>query len=319
MTTLSDLSKQAEKAITEAKHVLLDHEKQQTRVEDEEAFQRLKAIAKKGAVAFCQEALGFEPTKYQAKFLEEPSQFIAQLWCRQSGKDHSASSKLFWHAVNNDGAQLAIVGPSFRQSKLVIRKINAFIQQKLPKHISFQEILVGRKPLKTKVSLVNGSTIEAYPCNPDTIRGPTLNGILATEFNFVRDDEELYDAILFTLSTTNGFFIANSTPWSKDHVFYRICKDPEFEDFKRLRVTWEQALEPNGPLKRGLLEKIRKQLANDPWRWRREMEAEWSEDDDCWLSSSLITECTDPELEIREFGGELKSFWATSLGPDLPR
>jgi len=296
------------------------HEAAGNIVKDDAAFQRLKAIAKKGAVAFCEEALGFEPTKYQAKFLEDPAQFIAQLWCRQSGKDYSASSKLFWYAVDNDGVQLGVVGPSFRQSKLVIRKINAFIQQKLPHNIPYREILVGRKPLKTKVSLVNGSNIEAYPCNPDTIRGPTLNGILATEFNFVRDDEELYDAILFTLGTTNGFFIANSTPWSRDHIFYKICKGKEFEDFSRdHHVTWEQAVEPNGPLKRGILEKIRKQLANDPWRWRREMEAEWSEDDDCWLPTSLITDCTDSELEIRESGGELRSFWATELGPDLPR
>jgi hypothetical protein len=49
------------------------------------------------------------------------------------------------------------------------------------------------------------------------------------------------------------------------------------------------------------------------------MEAEWSEDDDCWLPTSLITECTDAELEIREFGGELRSFWATELAADLPR
>ena len=283
------------------------------------AFQRLKEFAEKGPVAFCKEALGFEPTNYQAKFLNDPAQFIAQLWSRQSGKDHSAASKLLWYAVKNDGVQLAVVGPSFRQSKLVIRKLNAFIQ-KLPKSVPYREVLVGRKPLKTKVSLSNGSNIEAYPCNPDTIRGPTLHGILATEFNFVRDDEELYDAILFTLGTTNGFFIANSTPWSRDHVFYRICKDKEFEDFSRdHHVTWEEALEPNGPLKKSILEKIRKQLANDPWRWRREMEAEWSEDDDCWLPTSLITECTDSELEIREFGGELRSFWATELGTDLPR
>lgn len=283
------------------------------------AFQRLQKIAGKGPVAFCKEALGFEPTKYQVKFLEDTAQFIAQLWSRQSGKDYAACSKLFWYAVANDGVQLAVVGPSFRQSKLVIRKINSFIQQNLPKDVPYREILVGRKPLKTKVSLVNGSIIEAYPCNPDTIRGPTLNGILATEFNFVRDDVDLYDAILFTLGTTNGFFIANSTPWSRDHIFYRICHDPEFDDYSRHHVTWEQALEPNGPLKKGILAKIRKQFANDPWRWRREMEAEWSEDDDCWLPTSLIVDCLDPELEIKEFGGELRGFWAADLSPDLPR
>ena len=273
-----------------------------------EAFRRLKKTADKGIIAFCREALGFEPTDYQAKFLLDTAQFEAQCWCRQSGKDHSASSKLFWIAVENEGGQYAVVGPSFRQSKLVIRKINNFIQNKLPKDIPYAEILVGRKTLRTKVALVNSAVIEAYPCNPDTIRGPTLNGILATEFNFVKDDEEMYDAILFTLGTTNGFFIANSTPWSRDHVFYKMMKDKDFEDFSRHPVNWEQALEPKGPLKKNVLEKIKRQLAADQWRWRREMEAQWSEDESCWLSQALIGQCQDSMLEIRVID-KRHSFW----------
>jgi len=273
-----------------------------------DAFERLKKIADKGIIAFCKEALGFEPTEYQADFLLEKEQFQAQCWSRQSGKDHTASSKLFWFAVENEGAQYAVVGPSFRQSKLVIRKINNFIQNKLPKDIPWPEILVGRRTLRTKVALVNGAVIEAYPCNPDTIRGPTLNGILATEFNFVKDDEEMYDAILFTLGTTNGFFIANSTPWSRDHVFYKIMNDRDFEDFKRFHVTWKEALEPKGPLKKNILEKIKKQLASDPWRFRREMCAEWSEDESCWLSTTLIGGCQDSMLEVRVID-KRHSFW----------
>jgi hypothetical protein len=276
-----------------------------------DAFRRLKKIADKGVIAFCKEALGFEPTDYQAKFLLDEKQFEAQCWCRQSGKDYSASSKLFWFAVENEGAQLAVVGPSFRQSKLVVRKINNFIQNKLPKDIPAAEILVGRKTLRTNVPLVNGAIIEAYPCNPDTIRGPTLNGILATEFNFVKDDEEMYDAILFTLGTTNGFFIANSTPWSRDHIFYKMMHDKDFEDFSRHPVNWKQALEPNGPLKKNVLEKIKRQLAADPWRWQREMEAEWSEDESSWLPQALIGQCQDSMLEIRVID-KRHSFWVAN-------
>jgi len=273
-----------------------------------DTFERLKAIADKGIIAFCEEALGFEPTEYQKEFLLETAQFQAQCWSRQSGKDHTASSKLLWYAVEHDGAQYAVVGPSFRQSKLVIRKINNFLQNKLPKDIPWPEILVGRKTLRTKIPLVNGAVIEAYPCNPDTIRGPTLDGILATEFNFVKDDEEMYDAILFTLGTTNGFFIANSTPWSRDHIFYKIMKDKDYDDFKRFHVGWKEALEPKGPLKKNILEKIKKQLAADPWRFRREMEAEWSEDESCWLSQALIGQCQDSMLEIRAID-KRHSFW----------
>jgi len=278
---------------------------------DNPAWERLKAIADKGIIAFCEEALGFEPTKYQAKFLLDTEQFEAQCWCRQSGKDHTASSKLLWFVVENKGSQLAVVGPSFRQSKLVIRKVNNFLQNKLPKDISYKEVLVGRKTLRTKVPLVNGAVIEAYPCNPDTIRGPTLNGILATEFNFVKDDEEMYDAILFTLGTTNGFFIANSTPWSRDHIFYKIMKDKDFDDFSRHHVTWNEALEPKGPLKKNILAKIKKQLATDPWRWQREMEAEWSEDESCWLSQGLIGQCQDSMLEIHVID-KRHSFWVVN-------
>jgi len=273
-----------------------------------DAFESLKKIADEGIINFCVKALGFQPTKYQVRFLEEKGQFQAQCWSRQSGKDHSAASKLFWYAVENKGSQLAVVGPSFRQSKLIIRKINNFIQNKLPKDIPPAEILAGRKTLRTKVALVNGAVIEAYPCNPDTIRGPTLNGILATEFNFVKDDEEMYDAILFTLGTTNGFFIANSTPWSRDHIFYKIMHDKDYKDFKRFHVTWKEALEPKGPLKKNILAKLKRQFASDPWRWRREMEAEWSEDESCWLSTTLIGQCQDNMLEIRVID-KRHSFW----------
>jgi hypothetical protein len=274
------------------------------------AWAHLKEIAEKGPVAFCKEALGFEPTAYQADFLEpkeekgKDSQFTVLRWCRQSGKSWIVAAYLFWFAVKNDVAQVAVVSPSFRQSKLIIRKITNFLM-KQPR-----EILQGGKPLKTKVTFVNGSVIEAYPNNPDTIRGPTLNLIYADEMNFIKDDEEMYDAILFTLGTTNGLFIASSTPWSRDHIFYRMCNDPDFADFRRLRITYEDALEPKGPLKKSILAKIQKQLASDPWRWRREMLSEWSEDESCWLSQTLITGCQDSQLEIKAIAGDkLHSFW----------
>src|SRR5208337_4897991 len=161
-----------------------------------------------GPAAFCKKILNFDSTDYQVEFLKaevDGNQFVVLVWCRQSGKTFIVAAFLLWEAVKNDGWQTAIIGPAFRQSKLVIRKINSFIQR-MPK-----DFLVGRKPLRTKIPLINGSVIEAYPCNPDTIRGPTLNRIFADEFNFVREDEELYDAILFTLGTTNGGLIATST------------------------------------------------------------------------------------------------------------
>ena len=73
-----------------------------------------------------------------------------------------------------------------------------------------------------------------------------------------------------------------------------LCLQPNERarsDFVKSHVTWQEALEPNGPLRKNILEKIRKQFAEDPWRWKREMEAEWSEDETVWLSQDLITKC----------------------------
>jgi hypothetical protein len=251
-------------------------------------------------VEFCQKLLGFEPTEYQVALLRDDHQFIAARFCRQSGKTFTITARVLHKLLRNPGSWWAGFGPSFRQSKQIIRKMTTFLL-KLPKSWY-------HKPLKTKIEFANGSRMEAFPNNPDTIRGPTLNGIYCDEFNFVANDEDLYDAILFTLGTTNGEFIGSSTPWSRDHTFYKMCKDKDFDDFGRHHVTWKEALEPDGPLKKDILEKIKKQLAADPWRWQREMDAEWSEDESSWLPQALIGQCQDSMLEIRVID-KRHSFW----------
>ncbi len=237
-------------------------------------------------VEFFRQIVGFEPTPYQKEFIRLflENQFLAARWCRQSGKSWIVSALLLWYALTHEDSYSIVLGPSWRQAKMIIRRITYFLK-KLPPGMIL-------KPQKTVIRFANGSLIEAFPNNPDTVRGPTIDGIIfLDEFNFVRDDVELYDAILFTLSTTHGRFVCSSTPWTTDSVFYRIFSHKDFDDFARSHVTWEQALEPNGPLKQKVLEKIRKQFAEDPWRWKREMEAEWAEDEHVWLNQDLITKC----------------------------
>lgn len=266
------------------------------RLVDEAEAARAQHLSK-DPVEFFRQVVGFEPTKYQQDLIKLfiAYQFVAARWARQSGKTWIVSALLLWYAVTHPDSWIAVVGPSWRQSKLIIRRVTYFLK-KLPPGMYL-------KPMKTSIRFTNGSLIEAYPCNPDTIRGPTLNLVYADEFNFVRDDEDLYDAILFTLGTTNGKFLCTSTPWTTDAIFYRIFNHKDFDDFARSHVTWEQCLEPNGPLKKNVLEKIRRQFAEDPWRWKREMEAEWAEDETTWLSQTLITKCIATQ---KSFGQELE-------------
>ena len=244
-------------------------------------------------IRFCTTVLGFEPFEYQTEFLTltRKKQFIVIRWCRQSGKSWIVAAFILWFAVAHRQVHLAIISPSFKQSKRVITRITGFLR-KLPKGFA--------RPLKTRIYFTNGSIIEAFPNNPDTIRGPTLHGIYGDEMGFIKNDEDMYDAILFALGTTNGWFIGSSTPWNRDSMFYKMCFDEAFEDFGRLHMTWKEATHPKGPLKPNILEKIKKQLAPDPWRWQREMEAEFSEDEDAWLPQSLITKCIDSDADYIE-------------------
>jgi phage FluMu gp28-like protein len=237
------------------------------------------------SVGFFRECLGFRPTDYQLELIDlfEKKHFIAARWSRQSGKSMTVSALLLKFALDNPDSYIGVVGPSWRQTKLNIKRITSFLRM-VPSDRYF-------RPGRTVLRFTNGSVIEAFPNNPDTIRGPTLHVIWWDETNFTQNDVDLYDAVLFTLGTTNGKLVCTSTPWNTDSLFWKMCNHEDYDDFGRHHVGLERAQEPNGPLKREILDRIRKQCGEDPARWRREMEAEWAEDEDVWLPQSLIVAC----------------------------
>jgi len=244
---------------------------------------------------FCERMLGLRLTRYQREAAELMNQndSVALRWSRQSGKTHLIAAWLLHYALTHESSQIVVVGLSWRQTKIPITKINSFLIR-IPKgyYHKFQATIVRLK---------NGSTIQALPNNPSTIRGFSLCIVFADELNYIANDNDMYDAISFTLATTAGKFICSSTPGSTDSLFWRIFNRPQFAHFAKSHVTWEQALEPNGPLKRKWLEAKRREYEGDPYRWAREMEAEWSEDEAVWLPLSLITKCIDSELELWDF------------------
>jgi phage terminase large subunit-like protein len=258
----------------------------------EDFVQRRNQEVPDSFVEFCEKWLSLKLTDYQqaAAKLFETNASVALRWCRQSGKTHLISAWLLWYALRNKGSQIAIVGPSWRQTKIPIRKINGFLP-KLPRKFY-------RKPQATMVSLRNGSLIQAFPCSPETIRGFTLNCVYADEYNYIPNDQELYDAIIFTLATTDGKFICSSTPGSTDSMFWRFFNRPQYNHFAKNHVIWEQALEPEGPLKQRKVDQLKEEYADDPYRWEREMMANWSEDEAVWLPLALITKCQDTAIEL---------------------
>jgi phage FluMu gp28-like protein len=266
-------------------------------------------------VDFCRDILGFKPYLYQEELIKlfVENQFLAARWSRQSGKSFIVAALLLWYAVTHPESAIGIVGPSWRQTKRILSRIGA-LSHKLPKGLVYA-------PQRTQIRFLNGSVIEAFPNNPETIRGPTLHVVYADEFNFVANDQELYDAILYTLGTTNGKFVCTSTPWHTDSVFHKMFTHKDFADYKTSHVTYEQAMEPNGPLKPAIIEKIKTQMGDDPIRWRREMMAEWAEDQDVWLTQSLIAGCIGTQatcgVDLQEYDPETERRGDFFVGLDL--
>ncbi len=243
-------------------------------------------------VEFCQKTLKFKPTAYQEKLLRDENKFVVARWSRQSGKSYTIAARILFSALHDRETRIAILAPSLRQSRKMVGRVTKFLN-KLPGWY-----LRGRM-LRTKLEFINDSTIEALPNSPETIRGETLHLVVMDEFAFIGNDVELYDAVVYSLATTNGRFIGASTPGSRDSVFYKMCMgDAGYKDVSRHHVSYGEAVEPDGPLKKEILEQIRQQTWSDPSRWKREMEAEFVDDEEAWLPLSLIKKCTSVEYAM---------------------
>jgi len=111
----------------------------------------------------------------------DPNRFLCLRWSRQSGKTLVVSVLILWTALTKPASHIAVVAPSLRQSKYVLKRV-ALFAEKLPRGRV-------RQIQKTRIDFTNGSTIEAFPNNPSTIRGPSLNLVYCDEMGFIRDDE----------------------------------------------------------------------------------------------------------------------------------
>ena len=81
--------------------------------------------------AFFEQLFGFTPFKYQLELADlfEKNQFTAVRWSRQTGKSFCVSALLLKYAWEHPDSYIAIVGPSFRQTKLNIRRMGGFCQK----------------------------------------------------------------------------------------------------------------------------------------------------------------------------------------------
>jgi phage FluMu gp28-like protein len=270
-----------------------------SRAEEYRASIKVEAPVVRDVASFFREVCKLEPYAYQMQFADvyRQSRYLALRWPRQTGKSTFIAGLLTQDAYENKNLHVGFIGPSWRQTKMNIKKVTDFCRN-LPEGSCCVQ--------KTRIYFSSGSVIEAFPNNPETIRGSTFHRLWWDETNFTANDQELYTAILFTLATKeNAKFIASSTPFNTDSLFWKMCNHKRFAKYVQHHFSWEEALAPKGPLNPTIVDEIREQFGDDPGRWRREMEAEWAEDEDTWLAESLIVSCVGT---VKNCGEDLQEF-----------
>jgi len=270
----------------------------------------------KDKVEFFKKVLRVKPFPYQAMFLRDPSPLKVLRWPRRAGKTLVMSGDDIYYAVHNPNTTVIVTMPKFQQIKEIyfgaIHEHLARMPKKYYNHLVESE-------LQTIIRFTNSSRILAETPEPFTIRGHGPGKISIDEMNFIRKDKDLWLSALLPMTLTGTVYInVASTPWNKDSIYYQMCFEKSFRVFSgnvwhdvpknadspgksKYFLTWRDVLKPKGPLDPYQVEVMKEQYAGDPWRWKREMESAFVDDETAFLPSSLIIKCQNDQLDFISF------------------
>ncbi len=251
----------------------------------------------KDPVTFSKHILFFNPFAYQEKLLTDKSKRICACMGRQTGKSTTISAKAIHFAITNYGTTTLIVSATLRQSMLMFDKILSFIETNLllKSYIAYRS--------RTRIKFMNESWVIALPCGITgaTLRGHTAHLAILDEAAFI-PEEVINNVVLPMLSTTDGSCWMLSTPYDREHVFYKIFNDP----------SWSIYHLPSGAnplISKEFLEEQRKLIGET--NYLQEYEAQFVDDTNAYFPMTLIRPCIDPELpEVYELRQHEESAYA---------
>jgi phage FluMu gp28-like protein len=197
--------------------------------------------------------------------------------------------KAIHFAATTQDKRILIVSATLRQSMLMFEKIITFIESS-----SLTDAV--RKKTGTQVRFRNGSSIVALPCgdNGATLRGFTADVIILDEASFMPEDV-ITNVVMPMISTTDGYCWMLSTPWDRNHIFYRVFNDP----------TWSHYHLPssvNPLINHTFLEEQRELIGEE--RFAMEYLAEFIDDNKSYFTVSLIRQCVNDKIDLK-LEGEL--------------
>ncbi len=161
-----------------------------------------------------------KPYDWQKKILlefdgSENLKDLLLLVSRQCGKSSLSGTIIARAMLLQDGLQVAVVTPSEDQSIKSARQVIEPLEKLTGKLITN----------KMKFSLENGSHLEAFPNNEETIRGMTADILFFDEAAYI--PEEIFSAAMPFVFATNGVIFMASTPKGVHGTFYRSVLQAE--------------------------------------------------------------------------------------------
>jgi hypothetical protein len=277
--------------------------------------------------SFFEEILHLKPYVYQADFLHDPAPLKVLRWPRRAGKTTVMSGSDIHFAATVPRSKVLVLMPKFGQTKEIYFQGEGGLHDHLARMEKKVFNAIISEQLQTIIRFKNGSVILAETPEPFTIRGHGPRKISIDEMNFIRKDRDLWLSALLPMTLTRTVYInVASTPWNKDSIYYKMCYDKGFKFFSgnasendppRYWLTWEKILKPYGPLDLQQVEIMREQYAGESWRWKREMECTFVDDETSFLPSSLIIKCQNEDLEFAEFEQNIRGLFY--VGWDLGR
>ena len=175
--------------------------------------------------------LGWEPFEWQIQALQPCEQLLLNC-CRQAGKSTVVAAKAVHRAKYFPGSLILIITPTERQSKEVMKKIEAFMS-----HDKTLPALETNNTLEKE--FVNKSRILALPGSEKTVRGYSDPNIIILDESS-RIPDELFEAITPMMAGEITELIQMSTPFGKRGFFYESYEhDPSW---KKIEVVGRDIL-----------------------------------------------------------------------------
>lgn len=228
-------------------------------------------------VYFSETIIGFTPYEYQAKLLRATSKRIVAVWGRQSGKTTCIAIKVIHFVFTQPKRTVLIISKGLRQSIIMFSVITSMVLGNPVLNRSIKRIT------RTQLWFNNGSTVIALPCSSTgaNLRGHTADMVVMDEAAFM--PETVISQVIFPmLATTGGVAIMLSTPWGRNHIFYRAFCNP---------IYWVQKVKSKDCPKITQEFLDEQHLMIGDLRFRIEYNAEFIEDANALFNQDMIRRC----------------------------